>query len=222
MPQLCVVPGCPRSARGQHGWCNAHYKRWVRTGDVVASHPIGTLNPRIPCTDPVERFWRLVDRSAGPHACWPWLGTIIPRGYGRFRYKTAAGRWQNLLAHRFAYEVTYGMIEPEKEIDHLCHTTACISNPCPHRHCVNPAHLHMTSHLENVRRGHARYNIKKASAARTAQQRAQTHCKYGHAWTAENTRRSPQGTRQCRACGRMHNLITRYFAHANSATQGAL
>src|SRR5262245_43781963 len=31
----------------------------------------------------LERFWAKVDQSAGPEACWPYLGGRVPFGYGR-------------------------------------------------------------------------------------------------------------------------------------------
>lgn len=43
---------------------------------------------------------------------------------------------------------------------------------------------------------------KAAVAARLASQRTRTHCKNGHGWSAENTRITPQGWRNCRACAR--------------------
>jgi hypothetical protein len=41
-----------------------------------------------------------------------------------------------------------------------------------------------------------------AVAKRLANKAAETHCKNGHPWTPENTRITPQGWRNCRACHR--------------------
>jgi len=52
-----------------------------------------------------SRFWAKVDRSAGPNACWPWLGKKDRDGYGEFEFKARPNRWQ-WRAHRFAYQPT--------------------------------------------------------------------------------------------------------------------
>lgn len=84
---------------------------------------------------PEERFWPKVNKdgpiSALGSRCWLWTAQIQDNGYGKF--------WDGqrpVLAHRFAY----GMVDPDKEVDHLCHV----------RHCVNPEHLEAKSHKKNV------------------------------------------------------------------------
>lgn len=42
-------------------------------------------------------------------------------------------------------------------------------------------------------------------AKRDSARKAQTHCKRGHEFTAENTYLSTNGTRHCRECSRMHD-----------------
>lgn len=53
--------------------------------------------------------------------------------------------------------------------------------------------------------------LPKATAARVAKQRNATHCKHGHPWTPENTRITPEGWKNCRAC---HNAKMRRRASA--------
>lgn len=43
-------------------------------------------------------------------------------------------------------------------------------------------------------------NTRRAIAARVAKQKAQTHCKRGHAWIPENIRYTTKGQRYCRLC----------------------
>lgn len=80
-------------------------------------------------------FWAKVDKSGGPDACWPWMGARVPAGgYGRFKGEKL------IAAHRFAYIVSIGPIEPGLDVMHLC------DNPP----CCNPAHLKAATTLENM------------------------------------------------------------------------
>lgn len=78
-------------------------------------------------------------------------------------------------AHRWSYEYHTAPIPDGLEIDHLCRNRAC----------VNPEHLESVTRAENNRRAAA----------------AQTHCKWGHEYTPENTAYRA-GYRKCRTCRR--------------------
>lgn len=107
-----------------------------------------------------------------PDGCWNWPGTLRTDGYGLF-----AGK----LAHRVVYEALVGPIPEGLELDHLCRNHSC----------VNPWDLEPVTHEENIRRGESPW----------AQKARQTHCKYGHEFTPENTyRRGDTGSRMCRKC----------------------
>ena len=162
---LCVIEVCDGKVFG-HGWCQRHYTRWRRHGDPLGGQPIYNSTE--------ERFWAKVDKR-DDEACWEWLAWRFQGGYGYFR---ANGRMN--YAHKFAYELLKGRVATGFELDHLCRNPAC----------VNPSHLEVVTHRENVLRG-------VAPAARHAKA---THCPKGHAYDLLNTYYKPKGNRQCRKC----------------------
>lgn len=102
-----------------------------------------------------ELFWEKVRKT---ESCWLWIAYKSKRGYGRFQYCGTAK-----YAHQMPFIFSNIAIPEGHEIDHLCRNHSC----------VNPKHLEVISHQENVRRGHAGDNRKKDMAALT-------HCKNGH------------------------------------------
>ncbi len=109
--------------------------------------------------------------------CWLWVGPVSWNGYGECIRAGVRTR-----AHRDSYEHFVGPIPSGLQIDHLCRQ----------RCCVNPEHLEPVTQRENVLRGEGL----------SAKRAAQTHCKYGHEFTYENTRITNLRQRKCRACNR--------------------
>lgn len=70
--------------------------------------------------------------------CWLWIGYLNLKGYGLF-----FSEGKNIKAHRFSYEFFVGPIEPGKMVLH--------KRECNERSCVNPNHLYMGTHNDNVR-----------------------------------------------------------------------
>ena len=125
---------------------------------------------------PIERFWPKVQIQA--NGCWLWTGCLArPQGYARININRKAE-----YAHIFIYELFWGSIPKDKEVDHLCRNRAC----------VNPFHLEVVSSLENTLRGETSAGITARSGC----------CMRGHPWTDENTYYRPKGHRMCRACHR--------------------
>jgi len=111
--------------------------------------------------------------------CWEWTGSLNAGGYAHII--DDAGNRQP--AHRAAYEIFKGSVPVSLEIDHLCRV----------RHCVNPDHLEAVTKQENIRRGEAGLYMKLRAAFKT-------HCKRGHALSADNVYVRPDGFRACRTC----------------------
>lgn len=96
------------------------------------------------------------------------------------------------MAHRWSYQKLVGPIPEGMVLDHKCHNdTDCLGGTtCPHRACVNPAHVEPKTIAENVANSH-RTGVK------------MTHCKRGHEFTPENTIIRKNGWRNCRKCSDM-------------------
>ena len=111
--------------------------------------------------------------------CWMWMLAINPDGYGWARMR---GLKQHRLAHRVAYEAFVGPIPKGLQIDHVCRN----------RWCVNPSHLDPVTQTENFERG-------------IRARGEDTHCRRGHEFTPENTRRQGKAGmwRVCATCRRV-------------------
>jgi len=86
-----------------------------------------------------QRFWRKVAQVEG--GCWEWQGMRNQHGYGRFNTRAEDGVIRPRVASRVSYELAWGPIPEGAEVRHRC------DNPP----CVNPAHLVLGTHGDNMR-----------------------------------------------------------------------
>jgi hypothetical protein len=85
----------------------------------------------------LTRLWKKVDRSGD---CWIWLGSVSKDGYGRI----SIGNGARDGVHRVAYASVHG---PIPDGMHVLHNCPGGDNP----RCVNPDHLWLGTHAENMR-----------------------------------------------------------------------
>ena len=123
----CSVEGCVGKPTAR-GWCGKHYARWRIHGD-----PLVRLVPTRDMT-PEERL-RFYGWTVTESGCWEFSGSRGRHGYGQLRIDG-----HKVGAHRVAYEA---WVEPVPEGLHVLHS-------CNNRACINPAHLRVGNHVENM------------------------------------------------------------------------
>jgi len=82
-----------------------------------------------------ERFWKNVNIKEDSE-CWEWLKSTNKQGYGHLNINNKLCR-----ANRIAYKISYGIIP----------SGLCVLHTCDNPLCVNPNHLWLGTHNDNMR-----------------------------------------------------------------------
>jgi hypothetical protein len=107
---------------------------WVRVPPRPPKDTTGEPRARLSA-----RFWSKVDRSS-VDGCWPWLGQITRKGYGRIQVGSRATKRGPRQAHQVAWELTHGPIPPGLVVRHVV---------CGNPACCRPSHLALGTQKQN-------------------------------------------------------------------------
>jgi hypothetical protein len=126
----CLVDKCVSLARAR-GYCDRHYDRWRRHGD-----PLGGGKTRRPKNmTNLEIFTWYMPDDPPAIGCWDWLGPVDDNEYGKLTFNRP-----KIYAHRISYQLYKGDIPTGLEILHRCDRPICIQ----------PSHLRVGTHKENM------------------------------------------------------------------------
>lgn len=107
----------------QFGFARATYKpRPTKLAEPIKSE---RTKPDI-----VKRFWSKVEDRKNDQACWLWVAAVDKGNRGVFRLGTYLG---TITAHKYVWEITYGVIPPKSIVYHTCDDLLC----------CNPNHLRL-------------------------------------------------------------------------------
>lgn len=129
----CSIQGCPNPVDCRD-WCKMHVTRFYRNGDPLA---VKSRMPRPPASIAQirERFLSKIEKCGD---CWIWMPG--KNRYGTFHLGKAFGGHRLKPAHQASYLLHKGPIRGL----HVLHQ-------CDNDRCVNPSHLYLGTHQDNMR-----------------------------------------------------------------------
>lgn len=217
----CAVAGCDHAGKLKRGWCDKHYKRWLRNGDpLVAKKAANSAAPTY-CTIPVCqrphharglcKYHYGQQRRDGHIAAvcnhqrldpaerfWAKVDVGHPLGCWNWIAQTDSGgygRFSTDIDGRW-YPVTAHRHAYELLIGPIPEGLQ-LDHLCRNTSCVNPDHLEPVTARENTRRGYGPAGT----------QARKTHCKRGHLLAGGNVHIRPDGARRCRECDKARHRV---------------
>lgn len=82
-------------------------------------------------------FWSQVEKT---ETCWLWRGNVLDIRNPKKHYGSIEWKGKRLFTHRLAWQITHGEIPTGFQVLHFCDTPRC----------VNPFHLFLGTHKENL------------------------------------------------------------------------
>lgn len=122
--RICSIEGCERKHECR-GFCNMHYKRYMRHGDPTV------LKIDFSIAERLENNYMPIPETG----CWLWTRALSSKGYGCTNIN---GKTE--YAHREAYKHYIGHVPKGLWVLHKCDTPSCI----------NPNHLFLGTHKDNM------------------------------------------------------------------------
>lgn len=92
----------------------------------------------------IHSFWQKVNKTEDSNECWEWQAGKNSRGYGRVKIKGKVYR-----AHRVAYLLAYGYLDPQLHLQHICDNPSCIN----HNHLIPGTSVE--NHADKARKNRA-------------------------------------------------------------------
>lgn len=86
----------------------------------------------------IRRFWSKVNKN--DTGCWLWTANRVKFGHGQFTFRDRDRKQHHVIAHRAAWELSYGRIPDGLCVLHRCDVPAC----------QRPDHLFLGSQQDNL------------------------------------------------------------------------
>jgi hypothetical protein len=137
MRNICTVENCGKFVKAR-GMCNNHYTQWIHkfgTQGKRIKNPLKTAEPAV-LKPFFDMRWKLIESG-----CWQWIGAITKAKPGKEPYGRIVANGRPVKAHRLSWTIHRAPITSSQWVLHRCNNSLC----------VNPEHLYLGTHVENMR-----------------------------------------------------------------------